>query len=102
MVSYKVINEYEELRKDILSKGNDEAFKESYKIHFFTELKDFLTSEENNLDDKEYEMLFRENVPILSSLFDYYLKEEYSSIENYSEINNLVVSYNEKYNKNLV
>ena len=102
MVSHKVINEYEEFRKEVLSKGNDEAFKESYKIHFFTELKDFLTSEENNLDDKEYEMLFRENVPILSSLFDYYLKEEYSSIENYSEINNLVVSYNEKYNKNLV
>lgn len=97
IVQKRVESEFLKYKEKELSKTPEEIFNHSYQNHFYQEMSEFLISDSNDLDDVHYEALYEDKESVLDCLYDYYLKNEYASINNYEDINDFVLSYNEKY-----
>ena len=83
-VQESVLLEYIDFKEQELTKSKEEIFRDYYQIHFYEELSNFISCGE----DKGH---------ILSSLYDYFLKQEYASINNYEDIELFVIDYNKQY-----
>ena len=98
-----VKNEFNDFRKNELEKSKEEIFKDYYVIHFYEELSNFLIEScYNDLEDIHYECLLKDKGHILWSLYQYYLKSEYASINSYEDIKDLIVNYNKKYHNSIL
>lgn len=77
--------------------------KDNYKIRFFNELSVFLGEDiEDNLYDRDLQALLEDSPQILDNLYDYFLGNEYASINNYSDVKELIEAYNDKYHEEIV
>lgn len=98
-VAESVTKEFNEFYGHEMKKSKDEIFYDYYQIHFYNELKDFLVSEEGDyyLDEEEFKCLHNKGIDIIASLYSYYLKEEYASINNWEDISDFIKDYNKHY-----
>ena len=80
--------------------------KDNYKIRFFNELRNFIEDESQDentyVTERDWEALNEDSPHILSLLYDYYLENEYVSINNYEATNDLIQFYNDKYHEEIV
>ncbi len=96
-VQESVLLEYLEFKEKELQKSKEEIFGDCYEIHFYEELSNFISCGEDSLDEEHFICLSKDKGHILSSLYDYFLKQEYASINNYEDIGLLVIGYNKRY-----
>ena len=96
-VQESVLIEYLDFKEMELQKSKEEIFKDYYEIHFYEEVSNFISCGEDALDGRHFKCLSKDKGHILSSLYDYFLKQEYASINNYEDIAELVIDYNKKY-----
>ncbi len=96
--------EFTEFKKYQLSRTKEQIFDNFYQIHFYDELHNYLVfcDDEYFLDKKHCKALYEDKGHILSSLYDYYLKDEYSSINSYEDVEDLLVSYNKRYHMDIL
>lgn len=82
-----------------MKKSPEEIFSNMQKIHFFTEVTNFFSNEENvaALPDAAVAALYSESPSTLSLLYDYYLKQEYAGVENSEQVRELIDGYIERY-----
>ena len=98
-VQESVLLEYLDFKENELQKSKEEIFKDYYEIHFYEELSNFISCGEDILDERHFKCLSKDKGHILSSLYDYFLKQEYASISNYEDIEEFVIDYNKKYHR---
>lgn len=96
-VQESVLLEYLDFKEKELQKSKEEIFGDYYGIHFYEELSNFISCGEDILDEKHFRCLSKDKGHIISSLYDFYLKQEYASINNYEDMEELVIDYNKKY-----
>lgn len=98
-VAENVTQEYNDFYAAEMQKSKEEIFNDAYQIHFYNELKEFLTSEAEShyLVTDGFRCLYQGGKSVLACLYDYYLKDEYASTVNWEEINDFINRYNEKY-----
>lgn len=96
-VQESVLLEYLDFKEKELQKSKEEIFRDYYEIHFYEELSNFISCGEDILDEKHFRCLSKDKGHIISSLYDFYLKQEYASINNYEDIEELVIDYNKRY-----
>lgn len=102
-VQDRVIEEYEEFKKEELIKTKEQIYDDHYKINFYENVCDFLSScDDGCLDLIHFECLHQTKGSIVENLYQYYLKFEYASIEHSEDILDLVISYNKKYHRNIL
>ncbi len=94
----KITDEFSSFMMEYKNKEALDIVKDSYKINFYKELYQYLTDENTDLEEIQFKALYNQKGKVLESLYDYYLKNEFTSINSYSEINDLIVSYNSRYN----
>lgn len=76
---------------------------DNYKIRFYNELSVFLGDYiQDNLYARDMQALLKESPHILDSLYDFYLGNEYASINNYSDVKDLIEAHNDKYHAEIV
>lgn len=97
IVQKRIIEEFKNYQENEILKTPEEIFNNSYQNYFYLEMKEFLINENNGLDEIHYEALFEDKEHVLTCLYDYYLKNEYASINNYEDIADFIFAYNEKY-----
>ena len=97
IVQKRVESEFLKYKEKELLKTPEEIFNHSYQNYFYQEMSEFLISDTNDLDDVHYVALYEDKESVLDCVYDYYLKNEYASINNYEEINDFILSYNEKH-----
>lgn len=87
-----------------MKKTKEEIFNDYYEIHFYNELKEFLTADEENccLDDDGFRCLYEDGTSVIACLYDYYLKDEFASTTNWEEISDFIKRYNERYYSNIL
>lgn len=102
IVMANVTEEYNEFRKEELQKSKEQIFDDYYRIHVYEELKEFLTAEEPQMDEKHYRCLAADGKSVLSLLYDDYLDREYSSITTWEDIRDFVTTYNEDLHKDIL
>lgn len=91
--------EFDDFRAEEFKKSASEVFADMLKIHFYTEVSNFLTAD-NNLDalsDDVVNGLVSETPNALSLLYDYYLKMESYSVDNSNQVHELINNYAEDY-----
>lgn len=89
-VIQKLKTEFEEFKKKTLETTQEEIFEDIEKVRFYKVMNDFLDSEPNV------------SIPAdmtLAHLWMFYLKEEYLSVENHTEIALLIMQYRINYEK---
>ena len=96
-VQESVLLEYLDFKEKELQKSKEEIFRDCYQIHFYEELSNFISCGEETLNKKHFRCLSKDKGHILSSLYEYFLKEEYASINNYEDIELFVIDYNKHY-----
>ena len=96
--------EYQKFYQEELKKSPEDLItKDNYKIRFFNELSVFLGEDiHDNLSEGDLEALYADSPQILESLYDYYLSTEYASINNYSDIADMIRDYNDSYHEDIV
>lgn len=102
IVQKRVKEEFTKYKESELLKTPEEIFNNSYRILFYKEITDYLTSDDNGLDDVHYEALYENKESVLIYLYDYFLRNEYASINDYGELNDFITNYNEKYYSNIL
>lgn len=87
--------EFGVFRNKELLKGKCEIFEDSYKIRFYQELYSFLKGEdiELYLTVDDIAEIAAKGINVISSLYDYYLKDEFSSINSWEDVRSLIKSY---------
>lgn len=96
--------EYKAFYAEEIKKSPEELIsKDNYKIRFFNELYAFLGEDiKDNLYDRDLEALLDDSPHILENLYDYYLSNEYVSINNYGDVKELIEAYNDRYYEEIV
>ncbi|MCH5165087.1 MAG: DUF3849 domain-containing protein [Clostridiales bacterium] len=96
--------EYKAFYDEEVKKTPEELInKDNYKIRFFNELSVFLGDDINdNLYGRDLQALLEDSPHILDSLYDFYLGYEYGSINNYSDVKDLIEAYNDKYHEEII
>ncbi len=91
--------EYQVFYAEEVKKTPEELIsKDNYKIRFYNELSVFLGENlEDNLYDRDLQALLLDSPHILDNLYDYFLSNEYASINNYEDIKYFIEAYNDKY-----
>lgn len=104
MVVKRVTDEFDLFYAKEMNKTKGQIFDDFYEIHFYNEMKDFLTSEcvSCYLDEDEFECLYKDGDEVLANLYSYYLKQEYASINNWDDIRGLVKGYNARYHSDIM
>lgn len=77
-----ISEEYREFKRNIMDKGIEEVFNQSYKIHFYNNVCDYLEAQEKVEDDIT-----------LARLYDFYIKYEYLTVDSYTGIEELIKEY---------
>lgn len=87
-----------------IEKTKEEIFNDYYQIHFYNELKEFLSAdgETHYLDANSFRCLYQEGKSVIACLYDYYSKDEYASTHNWEEISDFIQRYNENYHKDIL
>lgn len=103
-VANNVTNEFNLFYAKEMEKSKDEIFYDYYKINFYNEMKDYLVTDEGNfyLNEKAFKCLYKEGEDVLDSLYTYYLKQEYASVNSWDEIGDLIIRYCEKYHEDIM
>lgn len=103
-VAENATQEFNEFYATEMEKTKEGIFDDYYKIHFYNELKDFLTAdgETHYLNEDGFRCLYQDGKSVLACLYDYYLKDEYASTVNWEEISDFINNYNEKYYSNIL
>ena len=98
-VAKSVTKEFNEFYAQEIKKSKEEIFYDYYQIHFYNELKEFLVSEgvDNYIDENEFKSLKNNGIEIIASLYNYYLKDEYASINHWGDVSDLIKDYNKYY-----
>ena len=92
----RVAGEFEEFKSNLLRGSTADVFYENYRIHVYTELCDVITESEN-LDDEYYLALDSAEGNLLADLYDDFITQEYSSVNNYDDTIAFIESYCESY-----
>lgn len=97
LVRESVEREYQQFYAEEMQKPKEVLINtDNYKIRFFNELSVFLGDDiEDNLTDRDFEALYYDSPFILDELYDYYLGNEYASINNYGDVAELIKNYND-------
>lgn len=91
---------YDSFRAEELKKTKEQIFDDYYQIHFYSELKEFFDVEAtNDLSENCYRCLAKEDKNVLPLLYDYYLSDEYASIDNWESISDFIYNYCKRYHK---
>ena len=91
---------YDSFRAEELEKTKEQIFYDYYQIHFYSELKEFFNVEaRNDLSENCYRYLAKEGKNVLPLLYDYYLSDEYASIDNWESISDFIYNYCERYHE---
>lgn len=77
--------EFDDYKKDLMSKSPQTVFENSYKTHLYNEFSEVIQYGKEYLSDKEFEALYADRGHILNSLFDDYVGSENYSVETYSD-----------------
>ena len=85
-----------------IQKSKDEIFNDSYEIRFYDEMRTFLTSEGTNMDEMCYRSIAEDGEAAIGLIYYYYLKDEYSSINTWEDIVDMVNAYCKKYHQNIM
>ena len=94
--------EFDRFYAETMEKPPKEIFADNYKIRFYEEISEFLKYNEDEIEDIHYEALSEDGDSVLSLLYDYYLKNEYASINNYSDTADLIRDYTEYYHEDIL
>ena len=98
LVSESVEREYQQFYAEEMQKPKEDLINtDNYKIRFYNELSVYLGNdvEYSNLSDRDFEALYYDSPFILDELYDYYLGNEYASINNYGDVEELIRNYND-------
>lgn len=79
----RIEREFEDFRNEILSLSKEKIFDEAYKIRFYTEIYTFLK-------ETHYEV---KKSTSIAGLYDFYLSDEYRSINTWSEVREMIYDY---------
>lgn len=94
------MKEFEDFKKDMVSKSKEEIFRSAYKIHVMDELNDYFENGGcENLSKEDCKKLQKYDDNILSLLYDYYLFDEYGSVNNWEDIGDLIKRFLEREGK---
>lgn len=93
--------EFNAFKAEELKNTKEQIFEDYYKIRFFIELSEYLTSDDAELffeDESEDEMkkLLAHQDHVIRDLYDFFLDCEYGSIENWDGIEDLIRSFCER------
>lgn len=100
-LSQRIGLEYDEYMNELKKKSTKEVIDETYKINFYKEINDYFANfEVTDIDEEIAKALGQEQTSVLSLMYDYFLKNEYASVNSYEEIDNFIKSYIEYYNLN--
>ena len=103
LVREQVEAEYRDFQSAEMKKPASEIFANSFKINFYSELHNFLGEDiQDNLTDRDVQALSTVAPHIIGELYDYYMHSEYASINNYSDIADMIQAYNDKYHSEIV
>lgn len=104
LVEKSVENEYKNFYDFEISRTKEQIINtDNYKIRFYNELSVFLGEDGREfLSAEQYAALYKDSPNILSDLYDYYLDNEYASINNYSDTAELIKDYNDKYHDDIL
>lgn len=80
---------------------NNISDESEFKINFYQDLHDVLTSDYPLIDENNIYALLEEKY-ILESLFNFFIKYENESIDSLDETKELIVNYNKKYHKDII
>lgn len=83
----RIINEFNEFKKEVLSLSKEEIFEEHFKINFYCEVKECIV--DMKLELKESTTLF--------GLWEFFLDREFASTDNYDSIIEMIKEYEEEY-----
>jgi hypothetical protein len=90
--------EYGDFETDMLLRSKDHIFDSAFEISFYTNVTDFFNYHDFILDKAFYMVLYKyDNDCILRRLFDWYIKSENTSVDNWDAIYDLIQSYVVKY-----
>jgi|GEM_PF-2417822 len=81
---------YENFKATMLAKSVGEVYYAAYKIRFYTSLHEYLGSLDNDLEENVCEYFCGEGQGIIDYLYDCYISNEYSSINNWDEMTGFV------------
>lgn len=96
-----VLLEFDEYKKDLTRKSQNEVFENSYKTHLYTKFSEVIQYGKEYLTDKEFEALYEERGHILYSLYDDYIGSENYSVETYGETATFIKDYCESYHNEI-
>ena len=92
VVSDKVLKEFNEFKAEMLEKSSLEVFNEFYKIHFYSEIAHFISSDEDYLSEDEYRALNNGKLVLEGAYLEFLSKEEVS-INNYGDTEEFLRGY---------
>lgn len=84
-----------------LSKLPIQILQNAYKNFIYAQIYQYLLSEQQ-LEEIHYRCLAQEKDSVITLLYDFYLKNENASIEDYSQIKELIENYNKKYHSEIL
>jgi len=92
----KIKIEYEQYRREILSKSKEEIFASGEKNHYFDTIKDYFDTCSERTSDWEYEILNQHGKP-LEFLYDNYINGTNNSLQSIGDISEYLDSFFESY-----
>ena len=96
-----VLLEFDEFKKEMMTKPPQEVFENNYKIHLYNEFSEVIQCGKEYLSDKEFQALYEERGHILYSLYDDYIGSENYSTETYSDTALFIKDYCESYHNEI-
>lgn len=100
-IKTSVEDEYFKFKEETLNKSSLEVYESYYEIHFYKEIYNFIRSYDD-YDEEYLECLKKDKGHIIDKLYQYYLKSEYSSINNYEDMLDLLKDYCWRYHKDFL
>lgn len=105
-IKTSVEDEYLAFKEEMLKKSSLEVFESYYEIHFYKELYNYITSNDD-LDNpivtnKYFKCLKKDKGHILDKLYQYYLKSEYARIHTWDDIEDFIKEYCERYYRDIL
>lgn len=104
IITQNAKTEFCEFEKKELSKEKEEIFIDCYKIYFFKTLYNFILNQPyidhrliSPLRENTLKLMLKEGTNFISLLYDYYLKEERTSVNTCHDIFDLITNYSNKY-----
>lgn len=87
--------EFAVFKIDELRKSKEEIFRGNYRIRFYDELHEYLTTESHiqEFDRDVLESLEAAHTKLISILYDYYINNEYASIDSWGSIDDMIFNF---------